>query len=120
MVKKAIVADDMEMWRSEYGRVITSNFPGTQIDEAASRGDLVSKVLGGQYDLIVTDNDMPERNAGLDAIRDIRRAGNRTPIIMVTARTDAAMDAVRLGAEAAYDKADFDGPEILEEMAKYL
>lgn len=47
----------------------------------------LEKALTGQYDLIVLDINLPEKD-GLDICRDLRAAKVNTPILMLTARSE--------------------------------
>ncbi len=46
--------------------------------------ECMNEALHGNYDLILTDIDMPEMN-GIDCTYNIRQAGNHVPIIAITA-----------------------------------
>src|SRR4029450_3499454 len=52
------------------------------------------------FDLVLLDLGLPAKN-GLDGVRDMRREGNRTPVIIVTAR-DEVQDRVS-GLDAGAD-----------------
>src|SRR4030095_16956250 len=47
-----------------------------------------------EYDVIVLDRMLPDGRDGLDICRELRRKGNRTPILMLTAR-DSVRDRVQ-------------------------
>jgi DNA-binding response OmpR family regulator len=54
-----------------------------------------------EYDVIVLDRMLPEGKDGLDICRELRRGGNKTPILMLTAR-----DSVRDRVQGLTDGAD--------------
>ena len=62
--------------------------------DVAERGDdgldLASK---GQYDIVVLDIMLPERD-GWSVLQELRRSGNQTPVLILTAR-DAVEDRVK-------------------------
>jgi two-component system, chemotaxis family, chemotaxis protein CheY len=62
---------------------------GYQVTEAVDGADGLSKLKSGQYDLIVTDLNMPNMN-GLDMIRSLRQlpAYTGTPVIFLTTESD--------------------------------
>jgi two-component system, chemotaxis family, chemotaxis protein CheY len=59
------------------------------VTEAVDGADGLSKLKSGQYDLIVTDLNMPNMN-GLDMIRSLRQlpAYTGTPVIFLTTESD--------------------------------
>jgi DNA-binding response OmpR family regulator len=52
----------------------------------------------GDFDLVVLDLGLPGLD-GLDALREIRRRGERLPVIVLTARNDAAVAGFETGAD---------------------
>lgn len=72
---------------------ISSDFCST----AAGAADLLALY---HFDAAVVDRGLPDAD-GLDLVRDLRRMGNRLPIIMLTAQSgaDARIDGLRSGAD---------------------
>jgi len=121
MGKNIIIAEDSNTWRRQYVRSIKRNFPDTHIDEVTTGSELVEKVLAGDYALILTDNDMNDNISGVDAIKQIRQSGNKTPIYMITGgKPQTFTDALKYGAEKVYDKAEFDMDAVLSDITKHL
>ncbi len=60
----------------------TSSYSVDTVDTVTS---FVAQLQSETYDLLIVDIGLPDGN-GLDAIRDFRRSGGTTPIIVVTAR----------------------------------
>lgn len=54
-----------------------------------------------EYDVIVLDRMLPDGKDGLDICRNLRRSGNKTPVLMLTAR-----DAIRDRVQGLTDGAD--------------
>lgn len=52
----------------------------------------------GDFDLIILDLGLPSLD-GLDALRDIRRRGEGVPVVILTARNDAAVGGFESGAD---------------------
>ena len=119
MTKKAIVADDRPEWRENYAWGITSNFPDVEVDEVETGAALVERVLGGDYVLVISDNDMEGKGDGLRALEAIRGAGSDIPFYVCSGRA-IGDEALRLGATGFYDKARFDSDKVREDMAQYL
>ena len=73
---------------------------GFVVDVAADGDDGLHLAREGQYDLIILDIMLPARD-GWQVLADLRRGGNNTPVLMLTAR-DAVEDRVKglnLGAD---------------------
>jgi DNA-binding response OmpR family regulator len=73
---------------------------GYAVDAVYSGGDALDWAEAAPYDLILLDILLPELD-GLSVCRELRRRGNRTPILMLTAR-DAIDDRVA-GLDAGAD-----------------
>ncbi|MBM3746569.1 MAG: response regulator, partial [Acidobacteria bacterium] len=73
---------------------------GFIVDVAADGEDGLHLARGGGYDLIILDILLPRRD-GWSVLAELRRGGDRTPVLFLTAR-DAVEDRVRgleLGAD---------------------
>lgn len=71
---------------------------GFEVARASDGEEALAKVVAAEYDLILLDYMLPKKS-GYEVTVELRRAGNRTPILMLTAR-DAPEDlreAVRAG-----------------------
>jgi two-component system, OmpR family, copper resistance phosphate regulon response regulator CusR len=73
---------------------------GFDVDWARDGDKAVQLAQAVAYDLIVLDFMLPKKD-GLQVAMDIRRSGQQTPILMLTAR-DSAED-IRLGRAAGID-----------------
>lgn len=76
---KILVVDDSEMVRNFHGYVI--KMFGYQVETAENGAVALEKLLGGGYQLLVTDINMP-RMDGYELIRNIRGQGIQLPIII--------------------------------------
>src|SRR6186997_1144175 len=65
---------------------------GHVVDRAASGTKALDAVMSAEFDVIVLDVMLPELD-GFDIVRHMRTRGNRTPVLMLTAR-DANTDIV--------------------------
>ena len=85
-MKKVIIADDRESWRETYKDIVEDTGLDVEVDEVATGEELVEKVLAGNYDLVITDYDMPPGVLnGVEALGKIRAAGVETPIYVISA-----------------------------------
>jgi len=108
MVKKIIWADDNQSFRETMIAITKRYCKNAQIeaefDEASDGQELVEKVLGADYDLVFTDNQMTEVH-GLQAIAQIRAQNQTVPIYMVSS-SDVGQRAMEVGATGYVDKQD--------------
>jgi two-component system response regulator MprA len=95
---RLLVADDDPALRDALRRAL--RLEGYDVDLAADGEEALGAVSSGGPDLLVLDVAMP-RVDGLEVARRIRTAGNRLPILMLTAR-DAVDDRVA-GLDAGAD-----------------
>jgi CheY-like chemotaxis protein len=80
-VQRILVADDNEMVRFLISRVLGSE--GFDVFLTTDGKEAWDELRRKQYDLLVTDNDMP-RLAGLNLIELVRKAGMSLPIILAS------------------------------------
>jgi two-component system response regulator MprA len=92
------VADDDQAGRDALERAL--RFEGYEVEVAVDGADALARAQARPPDLLVLDIMMPKLN-GLDACRRLRAAGDRTPVLMLTAR-DAVADRVA-GLDAGAD-----------------
>jgi two-component system alkaline phosphatase synthesis response regulator PhoP len=88
---------------------------GFDVDVAADGKTGLEKGLGGNYDIILLDVMLPEKN-GYDVCRDLRQKGIATPVLMLTAKGET-IDKVlglKLGADDYLTKPF----EVLELLAR--
>ena len=87
---RVLVAEDDAGLRSVLERGLREK--GFVVDAVADGAAALRHLRAYDYDVAVLDWRMPERT-GLEVVAEARRGGNRTPILMLTAR-DAASDRV--------------------------
>jgi two-component system alkaline phosphatase synthesis response regulator PhoP len=93
---------------------------GYLVETASDAGDGYDKVSNQSFDLIILDVMLPDRS-GLDLCRDIRQARIRTPIMLLTARTQTIDKVVglKLGADDYVTK-PFEMAELLVRIEALL
>lgn len=104
---RVLVVDDSVTIRRLVSDGLTKE-PDIEVVGTASNGRLaIMKVPLLRPDVIIMDVDMPEMN-GLEAVTELRRQGNATPILMFSALTQdgakVALDAIARGANDCLGK----------------
>jgi two-component system response regulator MprA len=84
---KVLVAEDDRAVRDSIERALT--FEGYDVGTASDGAEALDRVTIGEPDAIVLDVMMP-RVDGLDVCRELRARGDRTPILILTARHKVA------------------------------
>ena len=98
------------------GLAVGLRLNGYTIDAVATCADAVAAIETGTFDAIILDLMLPD-GSGLDLLADVRQAGNRTPVLMLTALDETA-DRIR-GLDVGAD--DYIGkPFDLDELAARL
>ncbi|MFM7469520.1 MAG: response regulator [Vampirovibrionales bacterium] len=88
MMTKVLVVDDSNVMRKVIIRELTKlGIEPSNITEAANGQEACDQVAAGKFDLILMDWNMPVM-LGIDAVKQIRASGNKTPICMVTSEAE--------------------------------
>jgi DNA-binding response OmpR family regulator len=87
---RVLVAEDDAALRSVLERGLREN--GYVVDSVGNGSAALRHLRAYEYDAAILDWRMPE-HTGIEVIEEVRRAGDRTPILMLTAR-DTASDRV--------------------------
>jgi two-component system response regulator MprA len=95
---RVLVVDDEVAVRTSLHRAL--NLERYEVDLAQDGREALERVSATRYDAIVLDVSMPQLD-GLEACRRLRSAGDRTPVLMLTAR-DSVDDRVA-GLDAGAD-----------------
>jgi len=97
---KVLVVDDSNVMRKviirELGKL---GIDAGDVSEASNGQEACEMAATGQFNLILMDWNMPVM-LGIDAVKNIRAAGNKTPICMVTSEAEKAnvVAAIQAGA----------------------
>lgn len=117
--ERILVVDDSAEVRDFLADTVLTR-EGYDVATARDGREGLEAALADPPDLIITDQAMPKL-AGLDMIRQIRGAGLRTPIILMTAEgsEDLAAQALRAGVSFYFIK-PFDPEELQEAVGSIL
>jgi DNA-binding response OmpR family regulator len=101
---KVLHVDD-ELSLLEVSKQILTLENNFEIENATSVDEAFKKMEKQQYDAIISDYEMPQKN-GLDFLKELRAQNNTIPFILFTGkgREDIAVKALNLGADSYVDK----------------
>jgi DNA-binding NarL/FixJ family response regulator len=104
-MKKIIIADDHSFIRMGLIQILKDEYPSAEIHEAADGESLVKEVMKQDFDLVISDLDMPGRN-GLEALEQIKLIKPGLPVIILSIYTDDlyAVRALKAGASGYLNK----------------
>ena len=96
-MKKILIVDDESNIRLGLNKCLAKE--GYYIEEASNGEEALQLIYNKKYDLILMDVQMPELN-GFDVLKRIRKFGNSTRVIMMTAfgTVEMAVDSMKIGA----------------------
>jgi DNA-binding NtrC family response regulator len=97
MGKSILIAEDDALFRSFLSTVLKEE--GHRVEEARDGKDALSKLKGGDFDLVISDLKMPGLS-GMDLIREGKKEKPDTRWIIITAfgSIDSAVEAMKAGA----------------------
>lgn len=116
-MKKILVADDEDILRILIADTLEDDFT---VDEAEDGKEALQKIRENDYDLILLDYMMPYMT-GLEVLEEVRKDGNDTRVLMLTAKAQDAdrEQAIQKGADYFMSK-PFSPMELLELVEKIL
>jgi len=113
VARSILVADDDATVRASLAEVLESE--GYVVDEAHNGIEAVTCVIKHAPDLVLLDLNMPHWD-GWTASSRLDRVEPLVPVIVITARPNQYLEAVRLGVDAFMEK-PLDFPVLLEAIA---
>ncbi len=95
--KRILIVDDEENFRHMLSVILIKE--GYEVETAANGEEALQKVTASPFDQVLCDIRMPKMD-GLEFLREMRKAGAETIIIMMSAygTVDIAIEAMKLGA----------------------
>jgi len=82
--RSVLIVDDDDLLRRALKEQLVAQEDFATVDDAADGASALAKVKAGVFDLVLLDIGLPDMD-GRDVCRDMRTAGVRSPIIMLTA-----------------------------------
>ena len=104
-MKKIIIADDHGFIRLGLIQILKDEYPGIEITETADGENLVKEVQHHNFDLVISDLDMPGRN-GLEALEQIKLIKPNLPVLILSIYADElyAVRVLKAGAAGYLNK----------------
>jgi DNA-binding NarL/FixJ family response regulator len=117
---RILVADDHEVVRKGLVKVLAETLQPIKVDEANNGQEVLSKVLKGEYDLVVLDIKMPGKS-GLDVLKEIKQHKPQLPVLILSMHPEEqfAIRAMRAGASGYLTK-ECAGDELVLAVRKAL
>lgn len=117
---KILIADDHTVVRKGLKQILLDEFPGSLIEEVADGGELIKKVMGAQWDVVVSDLSMPGRS-GLEALQQIKLTHPELPVLILSIHPEEqyALRALKSGASGYLSK-DTAPDELVKAVQKVL
>ncbi len=82
-MKKIIIADDHGIIRLGLIQILKDEYPTVEITEVADGETLVTEVMKNEFELVITDLDMPGRS-GLEALIQIKQIKPELPVLILS------------------------------------
>lgn len=80
---RMLIADDHAIVRKGLKQLILEEYPGALLEEVDDAESLMSKIMDGNWDIVICDLSMPGRS-GLDALRQIKQSYPSTPVLIMS------------------------------------
>ncbi|MCX6317530.1 MAG: response regulator transcription factor [Bacteroidetes bacterium] len=82
-MKKILLADDHSFIRLGLIQILKDEYPTAEITEVADGDELVKQVSLGDFDIVISDLDMPGRS-GLEALEQIKLLKPQLPVLILS------------------------------------
>lgn len=117
---KALIADDHPVFRRGLKQLLLSTSTDWELEEAGTSQEILTRAQQKDYDLILLDISLPDRN-GLEVLQDILRVKPQTIVLMLSMYSDEqyAAQALKAGA-AGYVSKDSETEKLLEAIQTVL
>lgn len=104
-MKRIIIADDHSFIRLGLIQILQDEYPSVEIKEVSDGESLVKEVTLHDYDLVISDLDMPRRS-GLEALEQIKLIKPGLPVLILSIYTEDlyAVRVLKAGASGYMNK----------------
>src|SRR5688572_29191265 len=80
---RVLIADDHAIVRKGLKQIITDNYPTAVIVEVSDVESLVSEVMKSEWDVVITDINMPGRS-GVEALHQVKQINPKLPVLIMS------------------------------------
>ncbi|MGA7723270.1 MAG: response regulator transcription factor [Ignavibacteriaceae bacterium] len=104
---KIIVVDDHPMLRAGLVQTISREPDLKVLDECGNGEELISKITGNEYDVVVLDIDLPGRN-GIEILKEVKKINPKLSVLILSSFPEEryGVRAIKAGANAYLTKGD--------------
>ena len=104
-MKRILLADDHSFIRLGLIQILTDEYPSVEIKEVADGESLIKEVINNDWDLVISDLDMPGRS-GLEALEQIKLIKPKLPVLILSIFTEDlyAIRVLKAGASGYMNK----------------
>ena len=118
---KILIADDSEFMREVLREIINKNFSDPQIFEAATEREAIDQFIKEKPDLTLLDIIMPEKEEGIEALKQIKKFDPDARVVMISAvGAHITIDKCKKLGVADYIIKPFDDVEVVKVLRQYL
>jgi two-component system, NarL family, invasion response regulator UvrY len=86
-MQKILLADDHSLIRLGLTQILRDEYPAAEIKEVCDGESLIKEVMKGDWDLVISDLDMPGRS-GLEALEQIKLIKPDLPVLILSIFTE--------------------------------
>jgi two-component system, NarL family, invasion response regulator UvrY len=115
---KLLIADDHALFREGVKQILQENFDGLVLDQASNGYEVLDKISGNDYDLLLLDIAMPGIS-GLDVLKQLRIIRPKLHVLVLSMYPEGqyAVRAIRAGASGYLTKRSA-SDELIEAIKK--
>jgi two-component system invasion response regulator UvrY len=115
-----LIVDDHAIIRKGLRQILLEKYPSATIDEAEDAEDVIKKLTGIHYDIVVCDLSLPGRS-GLDVVEYVNQHFPKTPVLILSIHPEEqyAIRALKAGA-AGYISKDTATEELVLAVQKII
>ena len=115
-----LVVDDLAVVRQGVRQILSEQFQDAVVGEAASAQEMMEQMRRHNWDVVVLDVGMPGKS-GLDALKDLKQASPKLPVLVLSAYPEDQLARRMLKAGAAgYLNKDSAPNELVRALRKIL
>lgn len=102
---RILIADDHAVVRKGLKQIIREEYPTAELAGAKDAEELMSKLFGAEWDMVICDLNMPGRS-GLDALHQIKQSYPNLPVLIMSMYPEDqyALRVIRAGASGYLGK----------------